>query len=238
MSEVLDMETGELVPIEPGAPMSLFGTVDPERAVAEGSRYAKAIAEVLEQQKMYALVSGKKYVTVEGWQTLGSMTGVFAVGEGEPAPVEIGGVVGFKATVVAMRNGSVIGRATAYCMRDEQRWKNADTYAVASMAQTRATSKALSGPLGFIVKLAGYSATPAEEMPVEAPPEPVLATKAQKDHIHRLIDKLERETGVKESEIREGMQKVYGTQITTKLTKEQAAEFITRLKKAAGEEES
>jgi hypothetical protein len=69
-------------------------------------------------------------------------------------------------------------------------------------------------------------------------PAEVLATKAQKDHIHRLIAKMEKEFGVTESELRAGMQRVYGTQITTKLTKEQAAEFITRLKKAAGEEES
>jgi hypothetical protein len=33
------------------------------------------------------------------------------------------------------------------------------------MAQTRATSKALRQPLGFVMTLAGYSATPAEEMP-------------------------------------------------------------------------
>jgi hypothetical protein len=33
------------------------------------------------------------------------------------------------------------------------------------MAQTRATSKALRVPLGFIVVLAGYEATPEEEMP-------------------------------------------------------------------------
>ena len=36
------------------------------------------------------------------------------------------------------------------------------------MAQTRATSKALRQPLGFIVQLAGFDPTPAEEMPREA----------------------------------------------------------------------
>jgi hypothetical protein len=35
------------------------------------------------------------------------------------------------------------------------------------MAQTRATSKALRQPLGFVVTLAGFNATPAEEMPRE-----------------------------------------------------------------------
>jgi hypothetical protein len=45
------------------------------------------------------------------------------------------------------------------------------------MAQTRATSKALGSPLRFIVTLAGYEGTPAEEMPSQdaqqaAPPPP------------------------------------------------------------------
>jgi hypothetical protein len=37
------------------------------------------------------------------------------------------------------------------------------------MAQTRATSKALSGPLRFVMTLAGYEATPADEMPHDEP---------------------------------------------------------------------
>jgi hypothetical protein len=37
------------------------------------------------------------------------------------------------------------------------------------MAQTRATSKALRAPLGWIVTLAGYEATPSEEIPLSGP---------------------------------------------------------------------
>ena len=46
-------------------------------------------------------------------------------------------------------------------------WSGRDDYALRSMAQTRAVSKALRLPLGFIVALAGYEATPADEMPAE-----------------------------------------------------------------------
>jgi hypothetical protein len=63
------------------------------------------------------------------------------------------------------RNGEIVGRGTAYCMRDESKWASRPIHGLASMAQTRATSKALKGPLGFIVQLAGYATTPAEEMP-------------------------------------------------------------------------
>ena len=43
--------------------------------------------------------------------------------------------------------------------------KPRDDYALRSMAQTRATSKALRQPLGFVMSLAGFDPTPAEEMP-------------------------------------------------------------------------
>lgn len=41
-------------------------------------------------------------------------------------------------------------------------------YSLASMAQTRANAKALRNVLSWVAVLAGYQATPAEEMPVEA----------------------------------------------------------------------
>ena len=48
-------------------------------------------------------------------------------------------------------------------------WAKADDYAIRSMAQTRATSKALRMPLGFVMELAGFDATPADEIPTEPP---------------------------------------------------------------------
>lgn len=69
-------------------------------------------------------------------------------------------------------DGRTVGGAEAMCSRKEYTWSKRDDYALRSMAQTRATSKALRGPLGFIVSLAGYAATPAEEMPPESEPPP------------------------------------------------------------------
>ena len=66
-------------------------------------------------------------------------------------------------------DGRVVGAAEAMCTRDERTWKNRDEFAIRSMAQTRAMSKALRGPLGFVITLAGRASTPAEEMPSEAP---------------------------------------------------------------------
>jgi hypothetical protein len=61
--------------------------------------------------------------------------------------------------------GLVVGTGEAMCSRKESRWAQADDYAVKSMAQTRATSKALKAATGWLMVLAGYKATPAEEMP-------------------------------------------------------------------------
>lgn len=65
---------------------------------------------------------------------------------------------------VRTMDGRVIGRGEATCSREEPNWKDATDSAVKGMAQTRACSRALRQALGFIVGLAGYSATPQEEM--------------------------------------------------------------------------
>jgi hypothetical protein len=73
---------------------------------------------------------------------------------------------GWEARVEARtRAGEIVGAAEAECLRSEKTWANRDDYALRSMAQTRATSKALRQPLGFVMQLAGFNPTPAEEMP-------------------------------------------------------------------------
>lgn len=152
---------------------TLFRTDDPVEVVEKASRVADALKSVLDKQGLTKQISGKKHVLVEGWTTLGAMVGVTAVPvwtkplEGD-APS--GRAFGFEARVEARTlDGRVIGAAEAMCTRAENRWKTADDYAIRSMAQTRATSKALRGPLGFVVTLAGYESTPGEEMPPDEP---------------------------------------------------------------------
>jgi hypothetical protein len=86
---------------------------------------------------------------------------------------------GWEARVIARtRMGEVVGSAEAECLRSEDAWSFTpppnkygktpparDDYALRSMAQTRAVSKALRLPLGFVMQLAGFNPTPAEEMP-------------------------------------------------------------------------
>jgi hypothetical protein len=78
---------------------------------------------------------------------------------------------GWEARVEARTlDGRVVGAAESECLSSERKWGRADDYAIRSMAATRATSKALRMPLGFVMELAGFDATPADEIPAEDTP--------------------------------------------------------------------
>jgi hypothetical protein len=142
---------------------NLFHTDDPVEVITRASRAAEALKGVIRQQGLVSNIQGREHVRVEGWTTLGSMLGVVPVVTWTRPTTD-----GWEARVEARTlDGRVVGAAEAMCSKSERTWRSRDDYALRSMAQTRATSKALRGPLGFVVTLAGYEATPAEEMPAE-----------------------------------------------------------------------
>lgn len=176
-----EVVAGELVPV-PRGPVTLFGVDDPDLIVEHAANVARSLAKVIRDQKLYVSIRGNDHVRVEGWTLLGSMLGVFPVlawtrklDDGWEACVE--------AKTMA---GVVVGAAEAECLRSETRWRDADDYAIRSMAQTRATSKALRQPLGFVITLAGFQTTPAEEVP--AVEEPAVASQKQLREIKRLLE--------------------------------------------------
>lgn len=150
-------------PIAPALPpATLFRTDDPAEVVTAATKVADALAPIIAKQHLYVQIRDRQHVRVEGWTLLGSMLGVFPIAVSSRQLPEGGG---YECRVEARTlQGHVVGAAIASCTRDEQRWSGADDYALQSMAQTRATSKALRLPLGFVMALAGYDATPAEEM--------------------------------------------------------------------------
>lgn len=154
-------EVGTEVVVAAATPATLFRTDDPVQVLQRATETANALKDVLRRQNMLQRIQGRDHVKVEGWTTLGAMLGVTPVCVWT-RPVE----KGWEARVEARTlDGRVIGAAEAECLRAESTWKNRDDYAIRSMAQTRATSKALGSVLRFVVTLAGYSGTPAEEMP-------------------------------------------------------------------------
>jgi hypothetical protein len=155
--ELTDQQAQSSVPHGAG----LFGTDSPSLIVARAAAVADELARVVRTQKLSIRISGREHVLVEGWTLLGTMLGVFPV-LAWTRHLENGWEARVEARTLA---SAVVGAAESECLRDERRWANADDYAIRSMAATRATSKALRQPLGFVMQLAGFEPTPAEEMP-------------------------------------------------------------------------
>lgn len=184
MGEALSGELVEgnvaIVPAERGG--NLFATQTGAELVVQATERATALADVVRKQKLSVNISGREHVKVEGWTLLGSMLGVFPV---TSAVRELrdsdGGLLGFEARVEARTlDGHVVGAAISRCMKEERNWGERDDYALLSMAQTRATSKALRMPLGFVMSLAGFDPTPADEVPAVSTTTKPEAKKADK----------------------------------------------------------
>jgi hypothetical protein len=169
----VEVVTGELVPAEPtdnyAAPLTLFGTSDPEVALERMAKIARLLVGVVRERRLVKRISGSEYLLAPAWTVLGGMTGVVPYTVWT-RPLEDG--TGYMARVEARRvaDGARLSAAEQVCTRSETKWAHADEHELIGMAQTRAQNRALRGPLMQIVELAGYKSTPAEEMPDGAAP--------------------------------------------------------------------
>jgi len=127
---------------------------------------AKVLKEYIVKNNLYVQIVGKNYVEVEGWQFAGGLMGLF------PRVVKVENVskgteYKWLAQVEIFNNadGKIVGTGFAVCSNQEGKKKSFDEYAVLSMAQTRAIGKAYRNLIGWVMKLAGYEPTPAEDMP-------------------------------------------------------------------------
>lgn len=71
----------------------------------------------------------------------------------------------WEARVEVYKGGELVGAGESMVSRTERDWRDSDDYAVRSMAQTRAASKAIASVARWIVTLAGYSGNPADREP-------------------------------------------------------------------------
>ena len=132
-------------------------------AIDEARQKATALAEIVEAQGLFSLINKKKYLHVEAWEIIGRGYNVGATIEWS-RPLPDGG---WEArALVVTDDGIPIGAAESECGTEgDSPWNKRASYAQRSMAQTRAVSKALRIRLSWVVILAGYAATPFEEMP-------------------------------------------------------------------------
>lgn len=165
MTSQSSTNTPETLPVLAEPPLVQLGTLQastPTALVTGATAIADTLATLIRQKKLATNIQGKEYVRVEGWTVLGALLGVVAREES----VEERADGSYLATValVRMADNVVVSRASAECGMDEPRWANGPKYARRSMALTRATGKAARLAFSWIMTLAGFQPTPAEEM--------------------------------------------------------------------------
>ena len=180
--EVVDQEpsneivevTGQALPdyaiLNPDIPMST--------KVGVATNVANCLAPLVREQGLTVKgLNGRnkdaEYVTVEGWEVLGTMLGIVPVTTIiDEIKNDKDRIVGYKARATLYQNpiiqndeivgGTIIARAEATADRSGFQ---KDLFAIASMAQTRALGKAYRMGLSWIMKMAGFEGTFAEDMP-------------------------------------------------------------------------
>lgn len=126
--------------------------------------FATNLKDLIVQNRLFTSIKGKNYVNVEGWQIAGAFTGVFPIVE-KVENLSEGTFYKYRAEVTLRdKDNNIVGSGMAICTNKEAGKTNFDEYAVASMAQTRAVGKAFRMKIGWLLKVAGYETTPAEEM--------------------------------------------------------------------------
>ena len=147
---------------------------DPDAVVANGGRWATALKDVMEKQKMYAIIQGKQYPEVEAWQMVIAFANLSPVTQFVEPIYEKDEIVAYGAQVNLLnQEGVVVGGGYASCgmegfvTQGKKGWDR--NRAAQSAAQTWAVSKAGRSKFSFVVKMAGYEGTPAEELNPYAP---------------------------------------------------------------------
>ena len=204
-------------------------------ALVQGARaLADALADVIERQKLATAIQGRRYVKVEGWTTRGIMLGVVPR---EVGTVEQDGVYIAVVELVRMADGACISRASAECGSDDELdrygkpvWSGRPRYARRSMAQTRATGKACRLAFSWIMALAGYEPTPAEEMPdaQKSDDDPPI-TDAQ----YKMLEARIGELGLNRDGVKTWITRRFGVEHFQGLNRQQFAELLAQRPKMA-----
>jgi hypothetical protein len=166
-------------------PQSLALQRAPELVLQEAAKAAQALRDVIESKPNKCTINGKTYLQFEDWQTLGRFYGITAAAR-ETRYVERGRAQGYEchAETILVSSGQVIGAAQGECLDDEEKWRGKPLFQLRSMAQTRAQAKALRSMLAWVVVMAGYAPTPAEEMDGASPYGRAIASRIECRPIH------------------------------------------------------
>ena len=177
-----EVDSSEIVVKNESKSLPDYAILNPEipmsAKVAVATNVANTLAPLVREQGLTIKGLNRsnkeaEYVMVEGWEVLGTFLGIVPVTTIiEDMVNDKGRVIGYKARATLYQNpviendeivgGTVIARAEAQADRSGFQ---KDLFAIASMAQTRALGKAYRMGLSWIMKMAGFEGTFAEDMP-------------------------------------------------------------------------
>ena len=123
------------------------------------------LSQLIKEKGLSSNIQGKQFVNVEGWQFAGASLGLMPI---ITSTQDLSNETSIKYMATCeVRNittGAVVATGIALCSNAEKTKRYFDEYAILSMAQTRAIGKAYRNLLAWLMKAAGFEATPAEEM--------------------------------------------------------------------------
>jgi hypothetical protein len=123
------------------------------------------LSKLIKEKGLSSNIQGKQFVNVEGWQFAGASLGLMPIIT-DTKDLSNETTIKYMATceVRNINTGLVVATGIALCSNGEKTKRYFDEYAILSMAQTRAIGKAYRNLLAWLMKAAGFEATPAEEM--------------------------------------------------------------------------
>lgn len=171
--------------------MELMPTTAPEAVLRAAELVARSITSIVKKNNWEISIAGRPHLRVEAWETLAQMYKcAVRIVAGSTNQINVNGVHGWEAAaeVIHLPTGQIIGRGEGMCLSDEDNWSTRPKYetwaeakdagreerkflgdvsvpsfALRSMAQTRAAAKALKLNFSWVIVMAGYQGTPAEE---------------------------------------------------------------------------
>lgn len=159
----------EIVQYDSGAELRM--TRSPELVMSEAALVGKAVDALIKKRPdLVQVIGGRRHPRFELLQIVGASYRLTTRVCSTTRILE-NGVDGWEATAEAVHvpTGQVVSRADSQCLNDEPNWaaRKGDpvpSFQRRSMAQTRAASKALRLAIGWVLGMAGYETTPAEEL--------------------------------------------------------------------------
>jgi hypothetical protein len=137
------------------------------QAIGAAHKKAETLKKIVEDQHLYVDIGPSRHLRVEAWQTIATAYNLAVrTDDGTKLIWQGDKVIGVeaKALVINITTGTIVGGATSYCFASEAGKEDHAVAQLSGMASTRASARALKQNLSWVVVLAGYSPTPAEEM--------------------------------------------------------------------------